>query len=141
VSQTHYAAVRAKIEEDTLLLGLISDTIRLTEDKKYSRETYIVLGGGPPEVLDDARLAKGQDPDSDAEYVYDVRIVAVDADGARKVCDRVVAQLVGARLQVEGRRCDPIRLSHADPVDFETSVRPPLAVIDLEFTLYSRRRS
>lgn len=141
MSQRHYAAVRDRIEANEILADLVSDTIKVNEDGKFTRESYIVLTGGVAEVLDDDRLAKGQDVDSDAEYVYGVRCVAVDADGARGIADLVVVQLVGARLAVEGRRCDPVRLTNAEPVEFETSVRPPLAVIDLEFTLYSRRRS
>lgn len=131
-----YAAVLAQLEDDENLT--VRDTVYKADGTLFTG-TYAVLFGGVPDDLDDDRFTKSQDTDSAATYVYTVRGVAPTADGARAVLKHVTTQLVGFVATISGRTCDPIRLTHADDVEPDTSVKPPLFYADLELTLVSRR--
>ncbi len=131
-----YAAVKARLVADTALT--VRDTVYDSAGELY-RGTYVVLFGGGPDVLDDGRVTKPQDPDSDATYVYTARCVSATADGVRSTLKHVVTQLVGFIPTVSGRRCDAIRLTHSQNVEPDVSVKPPLFYSDAEFTLVSFR--
>ena len=137
--RAHYAAVKDRLNADTVLAGKGSDAIRM-ENGLPVRATYWVLFGGAPDDLDDDRLAAPQQADSDAEYVYTVRFVSVTHDAVLQGAERVIAQLVGWVPTIAGRNCGAIELDEGDAnVDADTRVTPPLFFIDLDFILRSSR--
>jgi hypothetical protein len=139
VIRSHYAAASLKIQEDEHLTGRIHAAALIDRDGKPVVDTYGILWPTGPDDMDDQRLAKNQAIDSDATYMLEARAVGVDADSAGATADAIMAQLIGARLEVEGRRCDPIRLDYCDRIEYDERVRPPLAYVDLRFVLVSRR--
>jgi hypothetical protein len=131
-----YAAVEARLEADTALV--VRDTVYDSAGELF-RGTYVVLFGGAPDILDDNRLAKAQDPDSAAVYMYTVRCVSTTPAGVRSALKHVTTQLVGFIPTITNRTCDPIRMTHTTDVEPDTSVKPPLFYSDAEFTLASQR--
>jgi hypothetical protein len=134
-----YAAVKARLNAHTSLAGKGSDSIRM-ENGLPVRATYWVLFGGPPDTLDDDRLAATQKTDSDAEYVYTFRFVSVTHDAVLQGAQAALAQLLDWTPTVAGRSCQPIALDDGvQPVDADTRVTPPLLFVDLDFVLKSNR--
>lgn len=136
-TRAHYEALKARIEVDPKLH--VSPVMKRSADGSPVRESYVIVWPTGPETIDDERLAKDQDVDSDCEYVYDWQAVAVDALGAGDVADRVIAQVIGQRLEVAGRRCDSIRITSIDPVEPDSEIRPPLFYVNGELSFFSRR--
>jgi hypothetical protein len=137
MSIAHYAAVKSRLEEIDLLE--IADTVRVDNENNIVRENYAVLNGGNADELDDERLSKEPDPNSDAVYVYRVASVAVTADGARRIAERTSNALVGFKPQIPGRNCRAIRRTLSDPVIPDYNVRPPMFYAVDEYTLTSLR--
>jgi len=135
-SSPHFVAVKSMIQRDPVLD--VSDAMKRTVEGAPFRGSYVILWPAGPETVDDGRLSKNQDMASDAEYVYDGQAVAVDPLGVLYVIDRVVAQVMGQRPEVAGRRCDPIRVS-VDPVDSDSKILPPLFYARFELSFWSRR--
>lgn len=134
-----FDAVKARLEAHPDLA--ISESARRNTDGVLVREQYVILFGGPADELDDERLASAQMPDSDATYIYPTRSIAVTADGARRVFNAVLEQLVGFRPVIAGRRCSPIRMVERvpSPVEADMSVTPPLYYVNASFELKSDR--
>lgn len=134
-----FAAVKARLEDAPQLTTKVFETARVDSSNGLIRDTYLILFGGGPESINDYRLAKNQDPDSDAEYEFDLRAVSTTAAGARALWRIAHRQLVGHILTVDGRRCDPLRFEDSEPVQPDNSVKPPLFYIDSTYSLTSRR--
>lgn len=133
----HYQALKARVEVHPNLNGIVHDSVRLSKGEPV-RANYVILYPGGPD-LDDARVMKAQDMQATATYEYDVKVVAVDANGAILLADAVMTQLVGAKLAVPGRKLDPIVLEECDQVQPETNVQDPLFYVDMLFSVVSRR--
>lgn len=138
--RAEYSAVRAQINGDAALAGKGFDTARVDSTGLPVRDTYWILYGGSPDELDDGRLTSVQSPDSDAEYLYTVRMVSVTTDGVLAGAEKIIGRLVGWAPTVPGRNCPPMILDTDDPqVDADTRVNPPLMFMDLDFILKSNR--
>jgi hypothetical protein len=134
----HYEAFKAQIAADSSLK--VHDAARTDGKGGLLREQYVIAIGGPPEELDDGRLASPQGQLSDAVFSYTARAVSISASGAMLVAARVFAQVVGAVLQIDGRTCLPIELDGADEkVQVDNNVNPPMFYLDQDFTLRSSR--
>lgn len=138
-AKAHLDAVAAQIELADNLRGRGDTAARVDHAGQLVRANYWIVFGGRPEDLDDDRFTAPQQLDSIAEYVFTVRSVAVDADGALDQADAIAAQLVGAVVAVEGRSLDPMRATGSDPVAPDNRVSPPLFYCDDEYTVVSRR--
>jgi hypothetical protein len=135
----HYNAVSTFLAGGVDLTDRVFDTARVDAQGQLIRDTYAVLYGGSPDELDDKRFTAPQQVSSRAEFVYPVRSVSITPDGARKLADKVSSRLVGGVVTVEGRSCDPMRLTLGGGVETDRSVTPPLYFIDDEYTLVSTR--
>ncbi|WP_433584551.1 hypothetical protein [Microbacterium hydrocarbonoxydans] len=133
-----WAAFRSRLEESPIIAGKISPIVRRDKDGAV-RESYIVAKSARPDRLRDARYTATPRPDSNRRYTWDVRVVAVDADGLDILGDAVLAQAVGHVLTVSGRVCDPIELvenvEEGDGYDRTTD----LFFRDFSFRFWSRR--
>lgn len=131
----HFSAVKARLVSQLPVAVTVQDTAMVDGVGGLVKAQYVILFGGGPDVLDDDRLTAPQLPDSDAEFLYSARCVAVTADGARGVAQLVVNALVGFRPVVAGRNCSPIELDGSDNVALDK----PLWYLDLDFVLKSSR--
>lgn len=134
----HYSAMKACIESRPALAGKVFAAARLNPQGGLVRETYVILFPTAPD-LDDDRFTAVQAEGSTATFEFDVKAVAPTADGVMHVMDHLTAALVGASLDVAGRRCDPVVLTSSDPVAPDDDSSPPMFYADLEFTVVSRR--
>lgn len=138
--RAEYAAVKAQINGDAALSGKGFDTARVDSTGLPIRDTYWILFGGAPDELGDGRLTGVQSADSDAEYLYTVRMVSVTTDGVLAGADKISGRLVGWAPVIPGRKCEPMILDTDEPqVDADTRVNPPLMFMDLDFVLKSNR--
>lgn len=104
----HYLAFKALVEGRSGLAGKVFSSVRITNGQPVSAN-YVVLFPDSPADLDDARFTAVQRAGSRARYRYDVRVVAVDAEGMLMLADAVMG-LVGLVPSVAGRVCERIRL-------------------------------
>ena len=134
----HFNAFKALLLLIPILSNKIFTSVRLTNGTPV-RANYVIVFPDAPNELDDNRFTAPQSVDSKAKYRYDVRVVAVDADGLLLLADAVMS-LIGKRPMVEGRRCDAIRLV---PGVEEGKARydsvTDLHYLDLSFEFTSRR--
>lgn len=134
----HFLAFKALLLAVSVLANKVFSNVRVTNGQPV-RANYVVLFPDGPADLDDNRWTALQRVDSRARYRYDVRVVAVDADGLLMLADAVMS-LIGKIPVVSGRRCDPVSLvpgveegkGRFDPVT-------DLHYLDLSFEFRSRR--
>lgn len=134
----HFNAFRALLLAVAVLVGKVYDNVRRVDGKPV-RANYIVLFPDVPAELGDNRFTARQQIYSRSKYRYDVRIVAVDADGLLLLADAVMS-LIGKIPNVTGRKCDPVSLvpgveegkGRFDPLT-------DLHYLDLSFEFVSRR--
>lgn len=104
----HFNAFRALLLAVPLLANKVYSNVRIAAGQPV-RANYIVHYPDGPAELGDGRLTSPQRAVSRAKYRYDVRIVAVDADGLLLLADAVLS-LIGAIPVVDGRSCTPVVL-------------------------------
>ena len=104
----HFLAFKALLLAVSSLAGKVYSNVRTTNGTPV-KANYIVLFPDAPNELGDGRLTALQRASSRARYRYDVRIVAVDADGLLMLADAVMS-LIGAVPVVSGRSCTPVQL-------------------------------
>lgn len=134
----HFTAFKALLLAVSMLSNKVFSNIRVTNGTPV-RVNYIVLFPDGPNELGDDRFTARQRADSKSRWRYDVRVVAVDADGLLLLADAVIS-VVGKYPVVAGRRCDPVSLvagveegkGRYDPVT-------DLHYLDLSFEFWSRR--
>jgi len=107
--RAEFAAFKARLEAHPKLTGKVFPVVRKSGDSPV-RDNYVVARSAKPDRLEDDRFMGVPDSESDRRFTYDVRVVTVDDDGLGVLGEAVVEQLVGHRLVVAGRRCDPVRL-------------------------------
>lgn len=134
----HFNAFKALLVAVSILANKVYSNVRMTNGAPV-RSNYIVLFPDGPNLLDDARYMAGQAVDSTSKWRYDIRVVAVDADGLLLLADAVLS-IIGKAPAVEGRTCDPVSLvpsveegkARHDPVT-------DLHYLDMSFQFTSRR--
>jgi hypothetical protein len=135
----HIAAVKARLTDGTALAGKLYDSARLDSNGVLIRDTYAILYGGTPDVLDDGRQSSPQAAMSDAEFVYTFRSVSPTVDGCRAVQQIALTRLTGFVAALSGRTCSPIVLTSSGDPRPDMSVNPPIFYADDEYTLRSSR--
>lgn len=135
----HFLAFKALMLAVAGLSNKVFSNVRRTPGGELIRENYVVLFPDAPDDLDDVRYSARQSINSRSRWRYDVRVVAVDADGLLMLADAVMS-VIGKVPVVSGRRCDPVSLvpgveegkGRFDPVT-------DLHCLDLSFEFVSRR--
>lgn len=135
----HYAAFRDHIRAVPSLTNRVYSDVRLNGDQPV-RDNYVVLYPATPSTLHDDRYMIGQSVDSAAEYEFDVRAIAIDADGALMVADAVTGQVIGHRLIVAGRTCTRMRLVESSK-RAQWDRKADLHYIDMTFQFRSQRET
>lgn len=134
----HFLAFKALLTAISVLSNKVYANVR-TASGQPVRANYIVLFPDAPADLGDARLMARQSVDSRSRWRYDVRVVAVDADGLLGLADAVMS-VIGKVPQVTGRKAEPVSLvpgveegrGRFDSVS-------DLHYLDLSFEFWSRR--
>lgn len=134
-----FTAFRTRLAAHALLSGKVETAVRLTDGGEPVRANYVVAKPAGPDRLRDDRYTATQEPASKRRFTYDVRVVAVDADGVLLLANAVIGQLVGHVLTVTGRRCDPIELVEGVEEAFQYDRTARLHWVDLSFRFVSRR--
>lgn len=106
--RAHFNAFRALLIAVSILSNKVFSNVRITNGTPV-RANYVILFPDGPAELGDGRLTSPQRSVARAKYRYDVRIVAVDADGLLLLADAVLS-LIGAVPVVDGRDCTPVKL-------------------------------
>lgn len=104
----HFLAFKALMVSVAVLSNKVFANVRVTAGQPV-RANYVVLFPDAPADLGDGRLTSLQRVGSRARYRYDVRIVAVDAEGLLMLADAVMS-LIGKVPNVSGRSCTPTQL-------------------------------
>ena len=136
-----YNAFLARVRAHPVLSNKTDTVVRTDSGGNPVRANYVVVFPAIPDGLGDDRYTALQAFESDRFLSFDVRVVAVDADGLLMLIEAVMGQLIGHTLVVSGRRCDPIRMA-TDAVEegtakFDRDAR--LFYADLSFEFWSRR--
>lgn len=135
-----WTAFKTRIESLPMLTGKLHTTALRRADGAPARDNYLIAIPSVPRRLDDNRFTAPQQPDSDRELSYDVRMVAVDADGVLLLTNALIGQIVGHALEVTGRACTPIRLVEGveeGRVEYDRAA--DLYYLDVTFRFMSRR--
>lgn len=134
----HFNAFKSLLVAVSILSNKVFTNIRLTNGTPV-RANYVVLFPDGPNELGDDRYNARQRVDSKSRWRYDVRVVAVDADGLLLLADAVLS-VIGSVPGVAGRKCDPVSLV---PGVEEGKARydnvTDLHFCDLSFEFWSRR--
>lgn len=139
--RAEYNAFVARIRAHPQLANKTDTVVRLNADESPVRANYLVCYPAAPADLDDNRYTALQDVNSTRSLSFDVRVVAVDADGLMLLVEALMGQLIRHTLTVPGRRCDPIRMAtdgvEEGDVEYDRTAR--LFYIDMSFEFKSRR--
>lgn len=106
--RAHFNAFKALLLAVTILADKVFSNVRTTNGTPV-RANYVVLFPDGPADLDDNRYTAPQDVESRSRWRYDVRIVAVDADGLMLLADAVMS-VIKKVPQVTGRKCGRVKL-------------------------------
>ena len=104
----HFLAFRAILVAIGALSDKVFSNVRLSNGSPV-KANYVVLYPDAPAELSDGRLTALQRASSRARYRFDVRIVAVDAEGMLRLADAAMGT-IGSVPVVSGRTCTPIQL-------------------------------
>ena len=138
--RAEYSAFRARLESNAKLAGKVDSSVRLTTTGEAVRANYVIAYPAAPSDMDDGRFTALQRADSGRDFEYDVRYVAVDADGVLVLAEAAHEQLIAHSLTVAGRSCTPLRLvpgGDARRVEFDRTAR--VYYMDESFRFSSRR--
>lgn len=137
--EAHYNAVKAALEADPDLSGKVYPSARLDDAGGLVRGAYVIVYPTAPLELQ-GRFGQAVTTGSlpRATFVFDIRAVSTTALAAGRLLDKIMAQLLGARLTVTGRRVDAVRLESVGRVEPDASITPPLFYGDAAFRVVSR---
>lgn len=139
--RAEYNAFLARLRAHAQLANKTDTVVRFNTDGTPVRANYVVAFPAVPDSLGDDRYLALQAIDSDRYMSFDVRVVAVDADGLMMLVEAVMAQLIRFTLTVPGRRCDPIRMAtdgvEEGRVEYDRTAR--LYYVDMSYEFWSHR--
>lgn len=105
--RAHFNAMKALLGAVSVLSNKVFSNVRITNGTPVRANYAILFPDGPADFQ--LRLTEQQNLNARTRWRYDVRVVAVDADGLLVLADGVMS-LIGAVPVVDGRRCDPVKL-------------------------------
>jgi hypothetical protein len=103
----HFNAFRALLVAVSILSNKVFSNVRVTNGAPVRANYVVLFPDGPADF--DLRLTQQQSMGARTRWRYDVRVVAVDADGLMLLADGVLS-LIGVLPVVVGRVCSPVRL-------------------------------
>ena len=134
----HFEAFKALLLAVAILANKVYANVRITNGSPV-RANYVVLFPDAPADLDDNRYTAPQQVDSRSRWRYDVRVVAVDADGLMLLADAVMS-VIGKVPQVAGRKCERVTLvPGVEEGKGRYDTTTDLHYLDLSFQFWSGR--
>jgi hypothetical protein len=133
-----FEALKARLEAHPQLAGLVFDSVLYDGENRLRTDPYVILYPAIPEEITAGRYTAVADFEATGTFVFDVRTVGPSAAVCARLTDKVLAQLLGHRLVIEGRKCDPLTLESAGDVRADANVKPPLFYVDVGFELINR---
>lgn len=133
-----YEALKARLEAHPQLAGIVSDSVLYDGEDRLRTDSYVILYASVPDEVASNRYTAVADYEATGTFVFDVRAVASSAALCARLTDKILTQLLGYRLVIEGRRCDPITLESSGDVRADSKVIPPLFYADVGFELINR---
>lgn len=136
--RAEYNAFKLALSEPPQLAGKVETSMRVTNAGETVRANYAIAYPGVPEFYDN-RYTAGQVFESTRTCEFDVRFVAVDADGVMILAEAAMKHLLNRVLSVPGRVCDPIWLMagvEENNLEFDRTSR--LYYMDTSFSFVSR---
>jgi hypothetical protein len=130
--------LKARIESHPQLADIVFDAVLYDGDGQLRTDPYVILYPALPDEVAANRYTAVADPEATGTFVFDVRTVGPSAALCGRLTDKVLAQMLGHRLVVEGRRCDPMTLESSRPVMADSKVKPPLYYADFAVELINR---
>lgn len=103
----HFLAFKALLVAVSILSNKVFSNVRVTNGAPVRANYVVLFPDGPADF--DLRLTQQQSMGARTRWRYDVRVVAVDADGLMLLADEVLS-LIGVLPVVVGRVCSPVRL-------------------------------
>lgn len=103
----HFNAFKALLVAVSILSNKVYSNVRVTAGNPVRANYVVLFPDGPADF--DLRLTQQQSMGARTRWRYDVRVVAVDADGLMLLADGVLS-LIGVVPVVVGRVCSPVRL-------------------------------
>jgi len=138
----HYAAFETAVKAAVPALASLTfdGDVPVNADGTVRRATYLVLHDMGFDRQDDDRLSVTVQDQADGRYRVVVRVVATNRASVRAVIDLVKPGLVGTRLTIAGRFCQPVEIDPGPyPIERDDDVKPPIFYTDLDFTFRSQR--
>jgi hypothetical protein len=136
--RAHFNGFKALLTAVPQLTDRTYSNIRITGGSAV-RDNYIVLFPDAPADLGDNRYTSRQARDSKSRWRYDVRVVAVNADGMLLFADWVMS-VIGKTPIVAARKCDPVSLvPGVEEGKGRYDSATDLHYLDLSFEFVSRR--
>lgn len=136
--RAEFNAFKAALSEPAQLAGKVDTSVRVTTAGEAVRTNYVIAF--PAAVgYDDERYTASQRFGSTRMCEFDVRFVAVDADGVLILAEAAMKHLLNLTLTVPGRVCDPIwvdRGVQSERVKFDRTAR--LFYLDVTYEFKSR---
>lgn len=133
-----FEALKARLEEHPQLAGQVFDAVLYDSDGKFRTDPYVILYPALPDEITSGRYTAVADYEATGTFVYDVRAVGDTATHCARLMDKVLAQTVGHRLEIPGRKCDPMTVDSSSPVRHDAGVKPPLFYADVGLELINR---
>lgn len=109
----HFEAFKTALAGGIITTAKVFDVVRLTSGTPV-RDNYVIVFPSSPR-LDDYRYTVQQAVDATARYRWDVRYVGTSVAAVLMWQQQGRENVIGERLTVAGRVCDPMRL--VDPVE------------------------
>jgi hypothetical protein len=161
--RAEHKALVARLKSSPVLANKTETVVKLNTDGSAVRTNYVVAIPAVPIELDDKRYMAPQRFESARFLSYDVKVVAVDADGLLMLVEAVQKQMIGHQLvsiedgllpgpdllpgedvvtsgTLTGRVCDPIKLAtdnvEEGSVQYDKTAR--LYFVTLTFEFWSR---
>lgn len=134
-----FALVKARLEAATVLSGRVRDTALTPTGEVFQGNYLLLFMGANPDELVTERLGRSSQAGDDADWVFTVRSVAVDAAGVRLLAQAAFKQLVGWVPSAAGVKFSAVAHDGSEFVREDTSLKPSLFFAEDDYSVRSWR--
>lgn len=134
-----FALVKARLESAPILAGRVRDTALTPTGEVFHGNYLLLFMAANPDELVTERLGRSSQPGDDADWVFTVRAVAVDAAGVRLLAQAAFSQLVGWVPTLSGRKFSAVSHEGAVLVREDPTLKPSLFFAEDDYSVRSWR--
>lgn len=136
--QATFDALKSRIETAQGMSGKVFNSVRFKDGGGLAYENYVIVNPTVPDEFASDRYLATAVFDSRATFLFDLRAVGTSQGACTKVIERTLGVLLGQRLTIAGRTCDPIMLDTPGKVRPDESVKPFLYYADFAVEVITR---